>query len=84
LDLNYKYVISIDGWVSSWLRGPMILLSGSVPIIVETEYTPLYFEAWIPWIHYVPVKNDLSDLITQIKWLIKNDDKAKEIAENGI
>ena len=62
-DLNYKYLIAIDGWVSGWLRGPMILKSSSVPIIVESNYKPLYFDAWIPWVHYVPVKADLSDLI---------------------
>ena len=35
-DLNYKYLIAIDGWVSGWLRAPLILKSNSVPIIVET------------------------------------------------
>ena len=33
-DLNYKYIITIDGWTSPWFRGPMILKSNSVPIVV--------------------------------------------------
>ena len=33
-DLNYKYLIAIDGYVSGFYRGPHILLSNSVPIIV--------------------------------------------------
>jgi len=37
----------------------------------------------IPWVHYVPVKQDLSDLLSNIKWLRDNDDKAYEIAQNG-
>jgi len=65
-DLNNKYHIAIDGWVSGWLRGPLLLKSNSVPIIVETSFKPLYFDAWVPWIHYVPVKSDMSDLISQI------------------
>jgi hypothetical protein len=34
-------------------------------------------------VHYVPVKDDLSDLIEQIEWLRHNDDKAIEIKKNG-
>ena len=65
-DINFKYLIAIDGWVSGWLRGPLILKSNSVPIIVETSFKPLYFEAWVPYVHYIPVKSDMSDLISQI------------------
>jgi hypothetical protein len=82
-DLDFKYHIAIDGWVSGWLRGPMLLKSNSVPIVVETSFKPLYFDAWKPYVHYVPVKADMSDLISQIKWLKENDDKAREIALNG-
>ena len=76
-------MIAIDGWASGWLRGPLILLSNCVPIIVESSYKPLYFESWEPWVHYVPVKKDLSDLLENIKWLQNNDKNAKFIAENG-
>jgi len=72
-DLNYKYLIAIDGWVSGWLRGPMILKSNSVPIVVESKFKPLYFEKWIAYVHYVPVQRNLSDLIKQIEWLQQND-----------
>ena len=68
-DLDYKYIISIDGWLSSWMRGPNILQSNSVPLMVETLFQPLYFQAWIPYVHFVPVKADLSDLVSQIHWL---------------
>jgi hypothetical protein len=37
----------------------------------------------VPWVHFVPVKHDLSDLIEKIEWLINNDEKAEEIANNG-
>jgi hypothetical protein len=39
---NYKYMITIDGDVSPWARGPTILYSESVPIVVESKRTPLY------------------------------------------
>lgn len=62
-EINYKYMIAMDGWVSGWLRPSLLLLSNSVPIIVESNGSPLYFDQWIPWVHYVPVKQDLSDLV---------------------
>ena len=82
-DLNYKYLLSIDGWVSPWLRPALLLKSNSVPLIVESQFTPLYFKQWVPWVHYVPIKLDLSDLITKIQWLQQHDDIAYEIAQNG-
>ena len=76
-DLDYKYIISIDGETSEFLRGPLILMSTSVPLIVESEWTPLYMKSWIPWVHYVPIKKDLSNLLTIITWLNENDADAK-------
>ena len=81
--IKYKYMIVVDGDASSWLRGPLLLYSNAVPVVIETRFAPLYQNQWIPWIHYVPVKNDQSDLIEQIKWLKENDEKAQEIARNG-
>ena len=76
-------MISLDGDASPWVRNPQILASESVPIIAESHFSPLYQKSWRPWVHFVPVKNDLSDLIDTIEWLQENDDKAKEIAMNG-
>ena len=73
----------MDGQVSGWQRGPYILRGSSVPIIAESRFKPLHLNAWVPWYHYVPVKNDLSDLITNIKWLIEHDKEAEQIAING-
>ena len=42
-----------------------------------------FYGELIPWKHYIPVKNDLSDLLAKISWAKQNDEKAKEIAQNG-
>lgn len=39
---DYKYMITLDGHASPWARGPEILYSESVPIVVESKFTPLY------------------------------------------
>jgi hypothetical protein len=58
----------------------MILKSNSVPLVVDSLFTPLYIENWVPWVHYIPIKNDLSDLLEMIAWLKENDERAFEIA----
>ncbi len=36
-----------------------------------------------PFVHYVPVKSDLSDLIEKIHWCKTHNDKCREIAKNA-
>ena len=36
-----------------------------------------------PWVHYVPIKPDLSDLLDTIRYLRANDDMAREIGQRG-
>lgn len=55
---KYKYGIHIDGHASSWGRGSMILFSQAVPIVIESKFTPMYSTSWVPYVHYIPVKND--------------------------
>jgi hypothetical protein len=67
--MEYKYMITIDGNISPWGRGPNILYADVVPLVVESEFSPLHQKSWIPMVHYVPVKHDLSDLLDKIEWL---------------
>ena len=36
-----------------------------------------------PWVHYVPVSEDLSDLLERVSWAITNDAAARRIAEQA-
>jgi Glycosyl transferase family 90 len=36
-----------------------------------------------PWVHYVPLNEDLSDVEEKMQWVIDNDISAKEIARRG-
>ena len=36
-----------------------------------------------PWVHYVPVKSDLSDVMEKLEWAESHQVEAKEIAENA-
>jgi len=80
---KYKYILNIDGYVSAF-RLSSELSMGSVVLIVKSEYK-LWFSANLKeYVHYVPVKEDLSDIIEIIKWCKDNDEKCKKIAANAM
>ena len=79
---EYKYIIHIDGHVSAF-RLSLELSMKSVVLLVESEWEIWYSNKLKPYIHYVPIKKDLSDLIDQIKWCKNNDEKCKNIAKNA-
>ena len=37
-----------------------------------------------PWVHYIPIKKDMSDLINKIKWAKTHDKECRKIAENSL
>ena len=36
-----------------------------------------------PWVHYVPVRYDLGDVVERLLWLREHDDEARLIARNA-
>ena len=80
---KYKYLINVDGNVAAYRLG-FLLGTGSVVLIVKGKYR-LWFEQWlIEGVHYIGVKEDLSDLKQKIEWCIQHDDECKKIAENSV
>jgi len=79
---KYKYIIHIDGHVSAY-RLSYELSMNCVILIVKSEWKLWYSNLLVPYVHYVPIKEDLSDLIDIIKWCRKNDKKCKNIATNA-
>lgn len=80
---EYKYIVNIPGHTTSFRLGALLGL-GSVVLHVPHRYYMWYEPLLKPYIHYVPVRSDLKDLITQIKWCIKNDALCKKISENAL
>ena len=79
---QYKYVVHIDGHVSAF-RLSSELNMGSTILMVESQWKLWYSDLLKPFVHYIPIKNDLSDLLEKIRWCRKNDSKCKEIAHNA-
>jgi Glycosyl transferase family 90 len=36
-----------------------------------------------PWVHYIPLNDDLSDVEEKMQWVLDNDEAAKQIAHSG-
>jgi hypothetical protein len=79
--MSYKYIIHIDGHVSAF-RLSQELAMGCVLLIVDSPYR-LWFRDWLkPFVHYVPVQADLSDLLDKIKWCKAHEEECILMTEN--
>jgi hypothetical protein len=77
-------LIDIDGNANAWGLY-WRLASGSVVFKVESDFTNAYIDRLIPWVHYIPISRNLSDLVERTK-MIANDKhykKLSQIAENS-
>jgi hypothetical protein len=81
--LKFKYVLDIDGYASTFTGTFWKLYSGSVLLKSVGTWKQWYYDRLIPWVHFVPVNNNFSDLNEKIEWCITNDEKSREISENA-
>ena len=85
-DFNkFRYHIDIDGNTNSWPGLFQKLLTGSPVIKVDSPcgFRQWYYHLLKPWINFVPVAADMSDLVDKIGWLREHDDAARAIGEQG-
>jgi hypothetical protein len=81
--LKYKYLIDVDGNTCTFERCFWELLSNSLLLKQETPNIQWYYGALKPYEHYVPVKEDLSDLMEKLAWAKAHDAEAQQIAANA-
>jgi hypothetical protein len=80
---KYKYLISIEGNDKdsglNWKLNSNSLVIMRKPFIISW----LMESKLEPYVHYVPLKDDFSDLDEIYQWCLDNDDKCKEIVKNA-
>jgi glycosyl transferase family 25 len=79
---KYKIFFIVDGNViaSNHMYG---FGSGCVPFLISNGIC--WFSHLLePFVHYVPVKYDLSDLVEKLEWVKNNDGKAEVVANNAL
>ena len=61
-----------------------LTLVGTNSLVFKVTLSSEITDNWLkPYVHYIPVEMDLSDLMDKIEWAKKHDDLARKIAENG-
>jgi hypothetical protein len=66
--VNYKYILDVDGNACTWDATAWKMNSGSVILKVKSPWRQWYYDDYLPWIHYVPIADDYSDLQEKFKW----------------
>jgi len=82
---QYRFHIDIDGNTNSWPGLFIKLLSGSPVLKIASPdgFRQWYYDRLEPFVHYVPVATDMSDLLDKASWLLANDERAIEIGERA-
>jgi len=78
---EFKYVLDLDGNSFSG-RYLDLLRTGSV-VFKSTIFTEFFSDWFKPYVHYIPVLPDLSDLVEQVQWAIDNEEEARTIGRTG-
>jgi len=81
--LEWKYILVVEGNDKSSALN-WVLASNSVPFMVEPTVESWLMESSLrPYVHYVPVKPDFSDLSSQLDWAQANLVRINQIALAG-
>jgi hypothetical protein len=83
---RYKYLIMIDGNSSPWSNMFQGLLTGAAVLKVESPrgLNQWFYDELIPWVNYVPIAPDRSDLLDKIRWLRSHDTFAEGVGQRGL
>jgi len=80
--INYKYILDIDGNACTWDATAWKLNSGSVILKTDSEWIQWFYDDYKPWVHYVPVKDDFSDLQEKFAWCETHQDECIDMIAN--
>ncbi|KAI8821958.1 glycosyl transferase family 90-domain-containing protein [Chytriomyces cf. hyalinus JEL632] len=78
---HFKYLLVLDG--NTWPSRLQTYLQTNSVILYNGIFTDFYNWKLVPWVHYVPVKLDFSDLDERLEWLMAHDEEAKKITQNA-
>jgi len=81
--LEAKYLPVLDGHMCSYPGFHWRLLSNSACFKQESNQVQWFYAAVKPYVHYIPVKNDMSDLVEKIQWAQEHDRDVQAIVQNA-
>ncbi|CAN2387799.1 O-glucosyltransferase 1 [Pristimantis euphronides] len=78
----FKYLFNFRGVAASF-RLKHLFLCGSLVFHVGDDWQEFFYHRLDPWVHYIPVNQDLSDVRELLEFVKVNDEEARKIAERG-
>jgi hypothetical protein len=81
--LEYKYHLLIDGNCCAYSNSGWKFFANSVIFKPDSQWIQWYYQELKPGVHYIPVEDNLDDLVEKIQWAIVHDSEAKAIAHNA-
>ena len=64
-------------------RLPFAMFSMTAVLKQESTQREAWYAKLVPYVHYIPVRRDLSDLEGQLDWALQNASRLEAIARNG-
>ncbi len=81
--LKYKYQILIDGNTCTYSRAYWQLFSDCLIFKQTSPNIQWYYSCLTPYVHYIPVAYDFSDLKEKIKWAQNHDLEAQQMVAHA-
>ena len=81
--IGYKYILDIDGNASTWDATAWKLNSGSVIFKVDGPWIQWFYSDFLAYVHYIPIKDDMSDLQEKYRWCEEHPEECEKIVENS-
>ena len=77
---KFKYTLDIRGY--GWTDRVKILLQLGRPIfLIDRPFREWYFDWLVPMKHFIPVREDLSDLLEKYEYIEKHSDMYEDITK---
>jgi hypothetical protein len=81
--LAYKYQLLVDGNSCAYSRAIWQLFSNCLTFKQDSPNVQWYYRAIQPWVHYIPVQSDFSDLIEKLRWAEAHEELAEAIVKRA-
>ena len=80
--VNYKYILDVDGNSNTWDATAWKLNSGSIIMKSDTVWRQFFYDEYLPWVHFIPIADDFSDIQEKYKWCEENQEECLKIIDN--
>jgi len=82
--VKFKYILDIDGMAATWDATAWKMNSGSVLFKTDSCWKQWFYEDFVPWKNYIPIRDDFSDMDEKFEWCESNPEECQKIIENNL